>query len=43
MNKLIKRMIEQEKKWQLLDLKLSIMELQIKEDKIDKRLKDLGV
>lgn len=43
MNKLIKRMIEQEKKWQLLDLKLSIMELQIKEDKLDKRLKDLGV
>ena len=36
-------MIEQEKKWQLLDLKLSIMELQIKEDKLDKRLKDLGV
>ena len=43
MNKLIKRMIEQEKKWQLLDLKLSIIELNIKEDKLDKRLKDLGV
>lgn len=43
MNKLIKQMIEQEKKWQLLDLKLSIMELNIKEDKINKRLKDLGV
>lgn len=43
MNKLIKRMIEQEKKWQLLDLRLSIMELNIKEDKLDKRLKDLGV
>lgn len=43
MNKLIKRMIAQEKKWQLLDLKLSIMELKIKEDKLDKRLKDLGV
>lgn len=36
-------MIEQEKKWELLDLKLSIMELKIKEDKLDKRLKDLGV
>ena len=43
MNKLIKRMIEQEKKWQLLDLKLSIIELNIKEDELDKRLKDLGV
>ncbi len=43
MNKLIKRMIEQEKKWQLLDLRLSIMELNIKEDELDKRLKDLGV
>ncbi len=43
MNKLIKIMIEQKKKWELLDLKLSIMELNIKEDKLDKRLKDLGV
>ena len=43
MKKIIKKMMAQEKQWQLLDLKLSIMELNIKEDKLDKRLKDLGV
>lgn len=43
MNKLIKQMAEQEKKWQLLDLRLSMLELNMKQDKLDERLKELGV
>lgn len=43
MKKLIKQMMEQEKKWQLLDLKLSMLELDMKENELDKRLQELGV
>lgn len=43
MKKLIKQMMEQEKKWQLLDLKLSMLELDMKENELDRRLKELGV
>lgn len=43
MKKLIKQMMEQEKKWQLLDLKLSMLELDMKENELDRRLQELGV
>lgn len=43
MKKVIKQMMEQEKKWQLLDLKLSMLELDMKENELDKRLQELGV
>ena len=43
MKKIIKKMMAQEKQWQLLDLRLSIIELNLKEDELDKRLKELGV
>lgn len=43
MKKLINQIMENEKKWELLDLRLSILELNMKQDELDRRLQELGV
>lgn len=43
MKKLINQIMENEKKWELLDLRLSMLELNMKQDELDRRLQELGV
>lgn len=43
MKKLINQIMENEKKWELLDLRLSMLELDMKQDELDRRLQELGV